>query len=363
MKNIPIRFHWSLSQAGDNLRASRKCEELTGLLNFKDQLKLCLKAEENGIDSMLMAIGFTRPDPLLLTVALGRETKYIKFLVAVRSGLITPTYFVQQLNTASTLIGDRIHINLVSGHSPKELKYYGDFLDKEQRNARTTEFLEVCNSFWKKNEPVNYNGTYYQIENGIIETPYNSKKGYPEIYVGGNSKEAADLVSEQGDCLWRFPDTPEVLVDRIRSVLVSRKEVGLLTSIIARPTQKEAEKAAKNLLKNFIENKKDIHKGYKERFDSQGFTEIMDKAFNNNSSWITPYLWTGAVPYMGAPSIALVGSYADIATALFNYKKIGVTQFLFIGWPDMEEIEHFGQGVLPLVRKMEKQEKPKMMNI
>ncbi|MDH7448108.1 LLM class flavin-dependent oxidoreductase [Aquimarina sp. 2201CG14-23] len=362
MKNLPIRFHWSLSQAGSNLRASKNCEELTGLINFEDQLELCLKAEENGIDSMLMAIGFTRPDPLMLTIALAQETKHIKFLIAVRSGLITPTYFVQQLNTATTLIGDRIHINVVNGHTPKELKYYGDFLDKEQRNLRTSEFVEICNAFWTKKEPVNYSGSYYQIKNGVIKTPYNSEKSRPEIYVGGNSKEAADLVSKKGDCLWRFPDAPEALASKIQPVLNAGKEVGILTSIVSRPTEEEAKGAAKEFLKNFIGNKKEVHKGYKNRFDSQGFTEIMDMAFNNDSSWITPYLWTGAVPYMGAPSIALVGSYENIAKALYNYKKIGITQFLFIGWPDIEEIEHFGQGVLPLVRKMEKQEKLKPQN-
>lgn len=362
MKKTPIRFHWSLSQAGDKLRASGKQEELAGLLDFKAQLALCLKAEENGIDSMLMAIGFTRPDPLVLTVALGQATSSIKFLVAVRSGLISPAYFIQQVNTASTIIGNRIHINVVSGHSPHELKYYGDFLEKQQRNERTIEFLEICNSFWKKDDKVNYSGAYYEVENGVIETPFNSEKGAPEIYVGGNSKEAANLVSEHGDCLWRFPDSPEALIDKISSVLEAGKEVGLLSSIIARPSQEEAENAAKKLLENFIGNNKEVHKSYKERYDSQGFKEIMEKAFNEESCWITPYLWNGAVPYMGPPSIALVGSYENIAKALMGYKKIGITQFLFIGWPDIEELEHFGKGILPLVRTME-QEKTENIQI
>ncbi|WP_103068973.1 LLM class flavin-dependent oxidoreductase [Aquimarina sediminis] len=363
MINNPIRFHWSLSQVGDNFRATGEQKELTGLLNFEEQLKLCRKAEENGIDSILMAIGFTRPDPLLLTVALGQETSHVKFLVAVRSGLITPTYFVQQLNTASTLIGDRIHINVVNGHTPDELKYYGDFKDKKQRNERTQEFVEICNRFWMDKAPVNFYGTYYQIENGIIKTPYNSEKGRPEVYISGNSKQAIDLVTTQGDCLWRFPDTPEALAPIIAPVLASGKEVGLLMSIIARPTQEAAELATTNLLKNFIGNTKKVHKGYNERYDSQGFKEIIEKAFTDRSTWITPYLWNGAVPYMGAPSIAIVGSYENIAKALLIYKKIGVSQFLFIGWPDIEEIEHFGQGVLPLVRKMESKEELKAVNI
>ncbi|MDC8005423.1 LLM class flavin-dependent oxidoreductase [Aureisphaera galaxeae] len=350
---IPLRFHWTLSQAGDNLRASGKFEGLTGLLDFQEQLKLCKKAEENGIDSVLMAIGFTRPDPLMLATALGLETERIKFLVAVRSGLITPAYFVQQMNTASHLIGDRLYINVVSGHTPSELRYYGDFKEKEERNERTREFMELCHAFWEKGSGIDYKGTYYQVENGAINTPFNSEKRRPTIYISGNSERAVHLVSEYGDCLWRFPDTPEVIAEKIQPLAASGKGAGLLTSIIARPTQEEAEHAAQELLKNFINNNKGVHKNYEQRYDSEGFREILDNAFNNDSHWLTPYLWNGAVPYLGAPSIALVGSYETVANALMEYKRAGITQFLFIGWPDIEEVVHFGQGVLPLVRGKE----------
>lgn len=353
MKKKPLQFHWTLSQAGDNLRASGEFKKLSGLLSFQEQLKLCKRAEENGIDSVLMAIGFTRPDPLMLAVALGLETERIKFLVAVRSGQITPAYFVQQMNTASNLIGDRLYINIVSGHTPSELRYYGDFKNKEERNERTREFLELCHAFWEKGQGIDYNGNYYQVENGAIHTPFNSEKGRPTIYISGNSERAIDLVSDYGDCLWRFPDTPMVLKEKLQPLIRAGKEAGLLTSIIARPTQEEAENAAQELLKNFIGNNQGVHKSYEERYDSEGFTEILKNAFNNDCHWLTPYLWNGAVPYLGAPAIALVGSYETVANALMEYKNIGITQFLFIGWPDIEEVVHFGKGVLPLVRKKE----------
>jgi alkanesulfonate monooxygenase len=353
MKDKPLRFHWSLSQAGNNFRAVNKKEDWTGLLSFSDQLNLCIKAEENGIDSMLMAIGFTRPDPLVLTVALGQQTKNIKFLVAVRSGLISPAFFVQQLNTASTLIGNRIHVNVVNGHSPNELKFYGDFLEHDERYERTKEFMHLCNSFWSNNGPVNFNGNYYQVENGKIETPFNSSTGRPEIFIGGNSKNSELLVCEHGDCLWRLPDTPENLGEKTRNIIAAGKEVGLMASVITRPTQAQAENAAKELLEKFTGNNMDVQKEIYKRFDSESFKEILEQAFSDQSAWITPYLWNGLVPYLGAPAIAFVGSYEKIAEVFMNYKLAGITQFLLIGWPDEEEVVHFGKGVLPLVRKLE----------
>jgi alkanesulfonate monooxygenase len=236
------------------MRRAGNYKELEGNIDFQKQLELCLLAEGNGIDSMLMAIGFTRPDPLLLAVALGQATQRIKFLIAVRSGLISPAYYVQQLNTASTLLGDRIHINVVNGHTPNEQKQYGDYLEHDARYARTHEFVQLCHRFWDNEGPVNFKGTYYHVENGSIATPFNTLRGRPEIYIGGNSKESIDLVCHHGDCIWRFPEIPEVLAPKIQVVLESGKEVGLLASIIARPTLYEAQNAANELLQSFANN-------------------------------------------------------------------------------------------------------------
>ncbi len=59
---------------------------------------------------------------------------------------------------------------------------------------------------------------------------------------------------------------------------------------------------------------------------------------------------------MGAPAMALVGSPDDVADALLEYKSAGVTQFLFMGWPDFEEMAIFSGEVLPRVRERERAE-------
>ncbi len=76
----------------------------------------------------------------------------------------------------------------------------------------------------------------------------------------------------------------------------------------------------------------------------------------SQDAWVTPTLWTGAVPYLGAPSIALVGDYDEVADAIWEYRKVGVSQFLFLGWPDIEEMTRFSQHVLPRVRHRENTE-------
>jgi alkanesulfonate monooxygenase len=85
------------------------------------------------------------------------------------------------------------------------------------------------------------------------------------------------------------------------------------------------------------------------------FRSTLELAENSPTDWLTPYLWTGAVAHLGSPAIALVGTPEEITTAIMEYKEIGISQFLFMGWPDIDEMTFFGQSVLPLIREREQQ--------
>ena len=346
----PLRFHWSLSQAGDKLRRLRPPEQMTGLLSLQSQLDLCQQGEKYGIESMLMAIGFTRPDPTLLSIELGLRTKKMKFMIACRSGLISPGYWVQQINTASALLSGRICVNMVCGHTPHELHYYGDFLPHDERYERSDEFLAICRALWAggpNGAGVDFAGKYYRIEKGLLRTPFISSDAIaPEIFVGGNSEQALALTVNHGDCLWRFPDCDENLRPHCEVLRSAGKQIGLLMSLITRPTHEEALQACRALLADCGAQARESHQEFARRSDSIGFRSVYGSDVEQ-PEWLTPWIWRGAVPYLGPPAIAIVGSFDEVAFALRHYQSMGITQFLFTGWPDMEEMEYFGRGVLP----------------
>jgi alkanesulfonate monooxygenase len=89
-----------------------------------------------------------------------------------------------------------------------------------------------------------------------------------------------------------------------------------------------------------------------QRSDSVCFNTLFELA---ETEWLTPYLWTGAVRSHGAPAVALVGSASEIASAVIEYKNIGISQFIISGWPKLEEMLFFGREVLPLIREKENQ--------
>src|SRR5262249_30115129 len=152
----------------------------SGVPDFAAQLELCRRAEESGIESMLMAIGFTRADPLLLSVALGREARRIGFMIACRPSLVAPPMFVQQLNTVSQLLDGRVTVNIVAGHTPAELGYYGCDLEHDQRYEQADEFLTICRGLWRQPEGaagLDYRARYYQIEQCRLGTPFRGRGG------------------------------------------------------------------------------------------------------------------------------------------------------------------------------------------
>jgi len=295
----------------------------------------------------------------LLSIVIGLRTEKMKFMVACRSGLQSPTYFVQQVNTLSAILDGRVCVNVVSGHTPHELGYYGDVLDHDQRYQRTHEFLAICRLLWN-GACVDFEGTYYRVESGNVRIPFSQgKTSGPEIFIGGNSDQALELALAHGDCLWRFPDTASRLRPWCERLQNRNVDAGLLVSLIVRPTREEAIQSANALVARFGDDAKAAQRQFAENSDAQGFRAVFSAAMMD-SAWLSQCLWTGVVPFLGAPSIALVGSFEEVASAMLEYKAVGIGQFLFTGWPDIQEMEYFGQGVLPIVRKREQEEREKL---
>src|SRR5262245_24755714 len=187
--------------------------EMEGWVHFAQQ------AETAGIESVLIALNRYEPDPLMVSCALGRATRKLKFIAAYRSGLMQPTIFVQQVNTLSGLIDGRVDLNIVAGSSRQEQHGYGDFLEHDERYSRAEEFLAICNAFWRANAEVNFEGRHYRVEGGKLHTPFVAPdRKAPEIYVSGHSEQSERLACSQGSCWLRVVDTPEKLASAVARV-------------------------------------------------------------------------------------------------------------------------------------------------
>jgi alkanesulfonate monooxygenase len=350
----PLRFHWRLIQGGD-LEGTVAPERLSSAVALPEraaQIAFCREAEQSGIDSVLVDISSGKPDAMVLGMALAASTERLKFMVAHRPGLMSPTLFAQQVNTFSTLAPGRITLNMVAGYSPAEQLTYGDRVTHDARYERMREYLTICDRFWCAAEPVNFSGQHYRIAEGRLRTPFVAPaRTAPEIYVGGGSANAREAAAALADCWLRFADTPENVAREAAAMRLNGTEVGLRLSCIVRPTRGEAIAAARRLLdKPAIERRRGSEASFVKASDAESMRRTYDLG---DKEWLTPHLWAGGVQVFGATAIALVGTPDEVVEELHRFQQAGISQFILHGWPKWEEMRIFCRDVLPLVRQRE----------
>jgi alkanesulfonate monooxygenase len=352
----PLRFHWMMPKGGEvgmrtaqetNRVATTKRASPAAFPDMDGWVRFARAAEASGIESVLLSFSRYEPDTILIACAMGRATMKLKFIVAYRSGLMQPATFVQQINTLSSLIDGRVSINIVAGSSTEEQRGYGDYLEHDERYARAEEFLSICHAFWENGTGVDFDGAYYRVEGGQLNTPF--ANGAPEIYVAGHSDAAERLAFSQGSAWLRLIDTPEKLAPLVAKMRAGGIESCLRLCVICRPTRDEAIAAAQALLPDEQIEKEE--RGILQRSDSQSLKQALAAA--DEVGWLDRNLWAGLVPYYGSSAMTLVGSPDELCDAFISYKNIGVTQFIIAGWPKLEEMMIFGNEVLPRIRRME----------
>ena len=356
-KRMSLRFHWMLPKGGEvkldggqtPLEAARyRIESMSTTSpapkpDLQGWTHFARHAEDAGIESVLISFSRYEPDPFLVSCALGQAVKKLKFIIAYRSGLMQPTTFVQQMNTVSALVQGRVAFNIVAGSSSEEQHGYGDFLSHDERYARAEEFLAVCNAFWCGEEEVNFNGKHYRVEQGKVATPFvSAERRRPEIYVSGHSEKSEELAYTQGTCWLRVAETPEKLAPIVARARARGVGVCLRLCLLCRPTREEAIRVAESLLPADRDESTTTLKD-----DSQMYREGMSAGH-----WLSRSLWTGLVPHYGPVWTTLLGSPREIADVLLEYERIGVTEFIMSGWPEVDTVDVFGREVLPLVRSV-----------
>ncbi|MFJ9251075.1 LLM class flavin-dependent oxidoreductase [Streptomyces sp. NPDC101776] len=345
-----LRVHWNSPLSGQQ-KASGKYK--VGQLDFDGIVEFAQEADHLGVDSLLMGIGAHMPDPLPMLGALVRETQRVKFLLAYRPGLLSPTLFAQVVNTVSWMSDGRISLNLVAGASPVEQAYYGDFLAHDERYARSNEFLDILHGLWRGETPLSYEGEHYRLKDAEIGLGYKGG-GRPEIYISGASEVAQQTAVDHGDCWLRYGDTPEGMAAAAKSVLTQGGRVGTRMHVLARETRAEA-------LADLAEMMGDPDEEHRKRIaeavassDSVAVKTSFQLAETAESDWLSPMLFSGAVAYRGGPALCVVGSYEEVAAYLYEYKAAGISEFIFSGWPTRDEMRIFYTRVLPLLRRLER---------
>jgi alkanesulfonate monooxygenase len=356
---MSLHLHWFLPTSGDG-------REVVGIAKAQgtasvdraptlDYLGQVARAAESlGFEAVLTPTGTFCSDAWITTAALLGQTSTLKFLVAFRPGLITPTLAAQQAAAYAELSGGRLLLNVVTGGDLQEQRRFGDWLDHDQRYERTDEFIQVLRGAWS-GVPFDFEGKHFTVAGALVNRPPASP---PEIFFGGASPAGREVAAAQADTYltWTEPParTAELLDDvRARAAAHGRTlTFGIRAHVIARDTSEEAWAEAARIQSRM--DPKLIARA-QERFsasDSEGQRRQASlRAGANERLEIHPGLWAGPGLVRQGAGTALVGSHAEVASLIEEYAAIGVEHFILSGQPHLEEAYWVGEGVLPELRR------------
>jgi alkanesulfonate monooxygenase len=357
---MPLTFHWFLPTYGDSrylvggghgTAMTAAAGDRPATLDYLGQIVRA--AEQLGFVGALAPTGAWCEDAWLTTAMLAARTERLKFLVAFRPGLISPTLAAQMAATFQRHSRGRLLLNVVTGGEDHEQRAYGDFLGKDERYQRTDEFLSVVRGLWR-GERVTLDGKHLSVaEAQLTSLP----DPVPPVYFGGSSAPAIEVAARQVDVYLTWGEPPEAVrrkIARVREAAAREGRTlrfGVRLHVISRDTSAEAWAQAQRLLDALDPATIASVQGGLARSASEGQARMLElHGGRTDALEIYPNLWAGVGLVRGGAGTALVGGHEEVAERIEEYHAIGIDEFVLSGHPHLEEAYWFGEGVLPLLR-------------
>jgi alkanesulfonate monooxygenase len=323
-------------------------------VNFNYLRQVAQAADQLGYYGVLLPTGRSCEDSWIVASAVAPFTERLRYLVAVRPGLQSPSVAARMTATLDRVTNGRLLINVVTGGDPVENKGDGIFLSHDERYAVTREFLSVYSDLLA-GKTVDLKGEHIRIEDGrLLFKPLQSPR--PPLYFGGSSDAGIDVAVDSVDKYLTWGEPPAQVAEKINRVKAAaakrgrKLSFGIRLHVIVRETNEEAWAAADDLIKYVTDETIASSQKIFARMDSVGQQRMLQlHGGRRDQLEISPNLWAGVGLVRGGAGTALVGDAETVATRMREYQEVGVDTFILSGYPHLEEAYRFAELVFPLL--------------
>ncbi len=347
-----MQLLWFLPTHGDG----RYLASATGgrALTFDYLRQVAQAADQLGYWGMLLPTGRSCEDSWVVGSAVAPFTRQLRFLIALRPGLVSPVMGARMAAGLDRVTDGRLLINVVTGGDPVELKGDGQWLAHDERYVLTAEFLDV----WRRvmaGESVNFQGRHIHVEDARLAFPP-VQSPYPPLWFGGSSPAGIEVAAEHCDVYLTWGEPPADVAAKIATARAAAERrgrafrFGLRLHIVVRETREAAWAAANDLIR-YVDDQviADAQKVFA-RYDSVGQQRMAALHGGNRAKLeISPDLWAGVGLVRGGAGTALVGDPQTVAARLLEYRDLGVESFILSGYPHLEEAYRVAELLFPLV--------------
>ena len=347
-----LKILWFLPTSGDGhyLGTTAGAREV----DFDYLRQIARAADKLGYYGALLPTGRNCEDSWVIASAIAPWTERLRYLVAVRPGLQSPTVAARMTATLDRLTNGRLLINIVTGGDAVENKGDGVFLDHDERYEVTREFLNVY-ARELAGEAVTVAGKHITIEDGRILYPP-IQTPHPPFYFGGSSDAGIDVAVDTVDKYLTWGEPPAQVAEkiaRVRGIAEQRGRkitFGIRLHVIVRHTNEAAWKAADELIEHLTDDTIASAQQILGRMDSVGQQRMSQlHGGRRDRLEVSPNLWAGVGLVRGGAGTALVGDPATVAARIREYQDLGIDTFILSGYPHLEEAYRFAELVFPLL--------------
>ncbi|AUI65002.1 dimethylsulfone monooxygenase SfnG [Amycolatopsis sp. BJA-103] len=354
IESEPLKFAYWVPNVSGGLVTS-DIEQRTDW-GYEYNRDLAVLAENSGFEYALSQVRYTasygaayQHESTGFSLALLLATQRLKVIAAIHPGLWHPGVLAKFIASADVISGGRAAVNVVSGWFKDEFTNLGEaWLEHDERYRRSEEFIRVLKELWT-NDHAEFNGDFYRIHDFDIK-PKPVGRPHPEIFQGGNSTAARKLAGRVSD--WYFSNGKDFdgfseQVSEVRGYAAENDHAvrfGLNGFLIARETESEA----KAVLREIVEKANtDAVEGFRNAVKQAGGSTSDKKGMWADSEF------KDLVQYNDGFRTGLIGTPEQIADRAIEYKKRGANLLLLGFLHYLEDVEHFGKHVLPVIRAKE----------
>jgi len=311
--------------------------------------------EEAEFDRILIGYFNGAPDGWAVASYAASITDRLGFLLAHRPGFVSPTVASRMASTLDVFSGGRLAIHVITGGNDADQKRDGDYLDKTQRYARTSEFLDIIRQDWVSTDPFDYEGDFYQVTQAFSAVKPVQQPHIP-VYFGGSSPEALDVAAKHANvwATWGEPlnDVKLQIADLNKRARAFDRQPGVSVSFrpILGSTEAKAWEKAHQILERIKIIRNDAPTTPSDNPQSDGSQRLLDAA--KGGAVRDDRLYTAIAEVTGARgnSTALVGTPDQVAETLLQYYDAGCSTLLIRGYDPVKDAIDYGRDLLPIVR-------------
>ena len=357
-----MKIFWFIPTHGDSryLGTNRGARAAT----FDYFKQVAIAADGLGYYGVLLPTGRSCEDSWVIASSLVDATRRLKFLVALRPGLMLPAAMARQAATLDRISGGRLLVNLVTGGDSDELAGDGLFASHADRYRLSTEFITIWRAVLQRShrsESLDFEGSQLRVQGSRVFFPP-LQTPHPPVFLGGSSPAAHELAAEHAETYLTWGEPPAAVAEKLDQVRAAAArhartlEFGIRLHVIVRETEEGAWRAATSLISHLDPKTVASAQARFEQMDSVGqkrMAALHRGHFNprdvRDGLEIAPNLWAGVGLVRGGAGTALVGSPEQVAARLLEYRALGLRHFILSGYPHLEEAHRFAELVIPLL--------------